>query len=158
MDSSAFVDMLVKIVGCITPIIVAYFGLRSARSEKETKSMLALKEESEQAKANLQKEREERLISRIDSIQDSVERIESKVDAIESRITEIEKMEEAFDRISSLSLLNYEFSTRMSKTIESIGDALVKSDFNESADVAEELRLHREFENETSHKAMNILY
>jgi len=140
-------DTLVKIIGCLSPIICAWIAYRSSVATKKTKEYMEL-----QAKYN--KELEEKKDREVQEQRQAMEQMKKDIESLSKQVDSLAKsfsMEDIhtkLEHLATMSQLNFEYSQSLSSVICSIGDCIERADLNGTDEISKEMDEHRAREKE----------
>lgn len=153
-----FFDYLERIIVCLSPIVIAWFGLRASRNEKQTKKYISAQEELRQANEKLKAKEKEELQAHFDKIDTSISSLADQVSKLETAIGKISEIDKVMTNLVTMSNVNFEFCTSLSAVISSIGNALDSSDAIVSGSLQTDLAEHQKRERELVNKVCKIVY
>ncbi len=144
-------DVLVKIIGCLSPIICAWIAYNSSVTTKKTKEYMEL-----QAKYNKEleekKDREtEEQRKAMDQMKKDIESLSQQVDNLAKSFS-MEDIHTKLEHLTTMSQLNFEYSQSLSSVICSIGDCIERADLNGTDEISKEMSEHRAREKEFANR------
>lgn len=147
-----------KIITCCSPIVIAWFGVVSARNEKQTKDYIEAQEKAKKANDALKAKEQEELQAHFDKLDKSIGALRLQVDNLEASIGKLSEMDKRLNNLVEMSSINFEFCQSLSAVISSIGNALDSSDAIESGTLKNDLGNHLQTERSLSARMCKIVY
>ncbi len=154
----SFFDYLERFVVCISPIIIAWFGYRANKNEKQTKKYMEAQEELKKANEELKNKESEELQHHLNKLDKSINDLTTKVNRLDSSISSIGEIDTRLNNLVEMSNANFEFCSSLSTVISSIGNALDSSDVIESGNLKHDLAEHQKTERALISKVCRIIY
>ena len=154
----AFFDYLERIVVCISPIVIAWFGYRASKNEKQTKKYIETQEELKRANDTLKKKEKDELQAHLDKLDESIGTLTLEINGLKKSINGISEIDKRLNNLVEMSNVNFEFCTSLSTVISSIGNALDSTDVIESGNLRNDLSDHQKKEHELIAKVCKIVY
>ena len=151
MDANIGVQIFSIIASSVTAIVVAVFGVISARKERHDKQYRKLREElEEQKRIAAEKERQER--------EAEIENLSKRVDELSKIVTKMnEKLSESvqtIDTISKLTKHSLEFSNEINNVLMVLSETIIASHPNDKSVLRKQMKDHRT----RTKELMNNLY
>lgn len=150
-------EIFEKIVMVLSPIIVAFFGWRSAVTSKQTREFIELekkykeseKERAEQ-EAKLQQEKITAISKQVESLQSTVQELSDSLD--------LKPVYNQLDKITEISQVNYDYSLSLSQVICAIGKCIESNNLGSSDAVTKALEEHTKCEKAISQRMCKIAF
>lgn len=151
MDANIGVQIFSIIASSVTAIVVAIFGVISARKERHDKQYRKLREElEEQKRIAAEKERQER--------EAEIENLSKRVDELSKIVTKMnESLSESvqtIDTISKLTKHSLEFSNEINNVLMVLSETIIASHPNDKSALRNQMKEHRA----RTKELMNNLY
>lgn len=121
-------DYLERFIVCLSPIIIAWFGYRANKNEKQTKKYLEAQKQTEEANKKVKEMEKADMDRHFSNIDSSISSISAQLRTMEDSIHEIKDLKTRIDNVIELSNINFEFCTSLSSVISSIGRSLANVD------------------------------
>lgn len=153
-----FFEYFERIVLCLSPIIIAWYGYQSSKSEKQTKKYIESQEELKKANEKLKQKEKEEMQEHFDKIDSSITSLSKQVESLNKSIGKISEIDKRIDNLVKMSNVNFEFCTSLSAVISSIGNALDSSDAIESGTLRDDLTAHQNRERDLMNRVHKIVY
>lgn len=142
-------EVIMAVITCLSPIIVAYFGYMSSKQQKQTKEFIELQTKyNTMNEANKKKELEDQKKA-IAGIQQSVKDLQNQMNDLKKSMN-IDDINMKLKDIIEISQVNFEYSQSLSQVICAIGDCIDGSNVDKDAakSFKHELNKHQENERE----------
>jgi TolA-binding protein len=152
-----FFNYFQAIVACVTPIIVAWFAYKAAKSEKQTKKYMEMQKEVETLNNSIKAKEKEEMKSQFENINSSISKLSQKMNEIEKRMQNFSNLDKKLENIIEISNSNFEFCSSLSSVITSIGNALDASDIIPTDQLRNDLRTHQENERKIINRVCKIV-
>ena len=153
-----FFDLIDRFIVCCSPIIIAWFGFKASKNEKQTKRYMAVQEELRLANEKLKEKEKEELQEHFDKIDSSISSLATQVQKLEKSMNKISEIDKVMTNLVTMSNVNFEFCTSLSAVISSIGNALDSSDAIVSGSLQTDLAEHQKRERALVQKVCKIVY
>lgn len=153
-----FLEVFQIILGCISPIIIAWFGYCASKNEKQTKKYIESQEELKKANNKLKDKENEELQKHFTSIENSIQSLADQVSKLEKSINTISEIDRRLDGLVEMSNINFEFCTSLSSVISSIGNALDSSNVIDSGTLQIDIAAHKAKADALVNQAVKIVY
>lgn len=138
--SDQVVQIFSIVASSLTAIIVAAFGVLTARKEKHDKQYRKLREElDEQKRLATEKEREER--------EEEIRSLSKRVDDLTKQVTMMNESLESsvrnIENISKLTKYSLEFSSEINNVLMVLSETIVSSHPNNKSALSKQMKEHR---------------
>ncbi len=142
-------EVIMAVITCLSPIIVAYFGYMSSKQQKQTKEFIELQTKYNQMNESNKKKELEDQKNAIAGIQQSVKDLQDQMNDLKMSIN-IDDINIKLKDIIEISQVNFEYSQSLSQVICAIGDCIDGSNVDKDAakSFKHELNKHQENERE----------
>lgn len=157
MDPTLF-EYFERLMICLSPLAVAWLGLQSSRTEKQTKKYMESQQQLKEANDKLEAKNREEIQKKLDNIGSSMEAMQRQIEALETKVASITSMDRKIEKLVEMSNVNYEFCSSLSQLVSAIGTALDKSTGICSDDLPAEMRRHHDVEHQLTARIGKIMY
>lgn len=152
-------EIIMSVITCLSPIIVAYFGYIATKQQKQTKEFIDLQTKYNTQNEALKKKEMEDQKQSIDAIRKSVADLQKQIIDLKQQV-DLSKINDQLENIINISQVNFEYSQSLSQVICAIGDCI------ESAHVGEaqtkkfktELERHQSEERKFVNRIFKVVY
>ena len=152
-----FWDIAQNFITVVTPIVVAWFGYKQAKSQKQTKEYQELQSKYEAKKEELRKKEAEDQKAQFEEFKESLESLRGEVREIKEAQTN-SKVERDIASLVTMSNINFEYCQSLSKVIGSIGEALSNVPTVDSGTIDSALEKHKDEEQALVRRIYKISY
>lgn len=153
-------EVVMTVITCLSPIIVAYFGYISTKQQKQTKEFIDLQTKFNTMNEQTKKKEAEEQKAAIEGIQKSVAELQKQINTLKSSVDNLNGINSQLKDIMEISHINFEYSQSLSQVICAIGDCIDSASVdNDSANKFQsELDRHKNEEREYVNRILKIVY
>lgn len=154
MESFSIIQNFITV---LTPIIVAWFGYKQVKSQKQTKEYQELQAKYEEEKEKLRKKEADDQKALFEEFRQSLESLQNEVRGLKEAQAN-SKVEKDIASLVTMSNINFEYCQSLSKVIGSIGEALTDVPTVDSDTINTALEKHKDEEQALVRKIYKISY
>ena len=153
-----FLEIFQVVITCISPIVVAWFGLRATKNEKATAKYIKLQEDNKAMADQLKEKEKEELQAHFTKLEASIGSLQDQITSMNNSIKRITEIDRMLSKLVKLSNLNFDFCNSLAGTISFIGNALEMSDSFRSEHLQDDMVRHQDKTQEIVNEVCKILY
>lgn len=157
-EGVSFLKILEGIIACITPIILAFIGLRQTKANKKVEEYTKLSKELAEMRDQEEQRQKKELDAHFKKIEDSFEDLKRDFSTISEQVEKLSKLDRQLSSLIELSQVNFEFCQSLSTIVSGIADALDSTDVINSADLKAQLAEHHKTEQALAGRILKIVY
>ena len=154
----SFLEIVERIIICLSPIIVAWFGFQANKNEKQTKKYFESQEALKAANDALKAKEKQELQAHFDKVDNAIKDLSNEVKNMQTSLSKLTEIDNMMTNLVTMSNNNFQYCTSLSTVISSIGHALESSDVIESGKIGEEIAAHEERERKLINNVCKITY
>lgn len=153
-------EVVMTVITCLSPIIVAYFGYISTKQQKQTKEFIDLQTKFNTMNEQNKKKEAEEQKKAIEGIQKSIGELQTQINTLKKSVDNLDGINTQLKDIMEISHINFEYSQSLSQVICAIGDCIDSASVdNDSANKFQsELDRHKNEEREYVNRILKIVY
>lgn len=153
-------EVVMTVITCLSPIIVAYFGYISTKQQKQTKEFIDLQTKFNTMNEQNKKKEAEEQKKAIEGIQKSINELQTQINTLKKSVDSLDGINTQLKDIMEISHINFEYSQSLSQVICAIGDCIDSASVdNDSANKFQsELDRHKNEEREYVNRILKIVY
>lgn len=153
-------EVVMTVITCLSPIIVAYFGYISTKQQKQTKEFIDLQTKFNTMNEQNKKKEAEEQKKAIEGIQKSINELQTQINTLKKSVDSLDGINTQLKDIMEISHINFEYSQSLSQVICAIGDCIDSAsvDGDSANKFQSELDRHKNEEREYVNRILKIVY
>lgn len=152
-------NILQGFITVLTPIIVAWFGYRQTKSQKQSDEYIKLRDKYESEQEKSRKEEVEQQKKQFEEFGKSLQELQKQVKAIQdSQTTSSSKVEQDLVSLVNMSNVNFEYCQSLSRVVGTIGEALGTVDSVDEEVITKAIEKHKDDEQSLIRRIYKISY
>lgn len=153
-------EVVMTIITCLSPIIVAYFGYISTKQQKQTKEFIDLQTKFNTMNEQNKKKEAEEQKKAIEGIQKSINELQTQINTLKKSVDSLDGINTQLKDIMEISHINFEYSQSLSQVICAIGDCIDSTSVegDSATKFQSELGRHKNEEREFVTRILKIVY